>query len=144
MNNDEIQFITPNHLLIGRASKSKETQISTKDVFERLELINSIKGKFWSEVQNILIRDHRLFKTPKWYKQERKPAINDIVLVLYKQKVHDQYRIGKITHVSEDGRNLEVKVSPIQNGSISHTKPAVLMKIPTQRTCLLYTKEFEE
>ena len=69
--------------------------------------------------------------------------MDDIVLVLYKGKVNNLYKVGRITKVDNDGRNLECLVSPIQNGKMDTIKSPINMKIPTQRTILLYTKDFE-
>ena len=141
---NDLQFVSPNSLLMGRPTKNKTDNLIIKDAFQRLDLINSIKQNFFQNIIDIIIRDHVLFKTPKWYTQSRKPKVDDVVLILYKTKVNDHYKIGKITNVDEDGRNLECLVSPIQNGKIVETiKPPVKMKIPTQRSLLLYTKDFE-
>ena len=88
---------------------------------------------------SVFAGDSRLFKYTTWYKQSRVPKVNDIVLLLYKSKINDYYRIAKIVNVSQDGRNLEILVAPLQDGSISNFKLTTKMSVPTQRTILLYS-----
>ena len=88
---------------------------------------------------NVFAGDSRLFKYTTWYKQSRAPKVDDIVLLLYKSKINDYYKIAKIVNVSQDGRNLELLVAPLQDGSTSNFKIATRMSVPTQRTILLYS-----
>ena len=77
--------------------------------------MHSIKQEFWKCLMNTLAEDSQLMKYQCWYKQTSKPEKGDIILVLYKSKVQDNYRIGLIDTVSKDGRNSEVFVSPVQD-----------------------------
>ena len=70
--------------------------------------------------------------------QAREPKVGDVVLVLYKTKVSDNYRIGKIDSVNENKRDIVCTVSPAQDGSLKHFKSTSKMSIPIQRTILLY------
>ena len=108
---------------------------------ERLKLISDIKASFWKSMISVFAGDSRLFKYTTWYKQSRVPKTNDIVLLLYKSKINDYYKIAKIVNVSEDGRNLEILVSPLQDASIGNFKTCNRMNVPTQRTILLYSPQ---
>ena len=87
-------------------------------------------------------------KYPCWYSQSREPKLGDVVLVLYKTKVNDNYRIGKIVNINANMRDITCLVSPFQDGKImklgvgwnkNYKQPAE-MKIPIQRTVLLYSE----
>ena len=137
---DTIQFICPNQLILGRSSKDQPIELPKEmESKPRLELLDSIKKEFWKSLMNVLASDSHLMKYPGWYKQSRKPAEGDVVLLLYKSKLQDNYRIGLIDKVSEDGKNLELYVSPVQDSSIKSFKNVRKMKVPTQRTVLLYS-----
>ena len=140
-----LSFICPNDLLLGRTSKYQPVcapdELSIKS---RLTLIESIKASFWKEYVSVLAGDSHLLKYPTWYKQSRKPQVGDVCLILYKTKVNEGYRIGKILNVDEEGRNLCCVVSPHQSGISNSLKSAKRMQVPIQRTILLYSTEDEQ
>ena len=135
-----VSLISPNQLILGRTSKDQPVTLPNNiKARERLKLISDIKAAFWKSMISVFAGDSRLFKYTTWYKQSRVPKVNDIVLLLYKSKINDYYRIAKIVNVSQDGRNLEILVAPLQDGSISNFKLTTKMSVPTQRTILLYS-----
>ena len=153
MHDDTIKFICPNQLLLGRTSK--EAPPYSKDDLEardRLELLQNIKSEFWRHLMNLLAADTKLMKYPCWYSQSREPKLGDIVLVLYKTKVNDHYRIGKIVNVDKNKRDITCRVSACQDGKLldpgagwhKHYKRPAEMDIPVQRTVLLYSPSEKE
>ena len=142
---DSLKFICPNQLLLGRTSKDQPTSsaILTRKK-DRLELLENIKSEFWKQLMDVLAADSRLMKYPCWYSQKRQPKPGDIVLVLYKTKVGDGYRIGKINSVNENKRDISCSVSPVQDGSLENFKSTAIMNIPIQRTILIYGKDDDE
>ena len=135
-----VSLISPNQLILGRTSKDQPVTLpETMKVKERLQLISDIKASFWKAMISVFAGDSRLFKYTTWYKQSRVPKVNDIVLLLYKSKIKDSYRIARIVNVSQDGRNLEILVASIQDSSASNFKLASKLSVPTQRTILLYS-----
>ena len=112
-----------------------------------MELLQNIKSEFWRHLMNVLAADSRLMKYPCWYSQSREPKPGDVVLVLYKTKVNDNYRIGKIVKVDKNKRDISCQVSPCQDGEPwnleagwnKHYKKPAEMDIPVQRTVLLYS-----
>ena len=64
-----------------------------------------------------------------------------MVLVLYKTKVNDNFRVGVIKSVNENKRDISCKVSPCQDGSLKNFKQTAMMDIPIQRTVLLYSPD---
>lgn len=142
---DTLQFISPNQLLLGRTSKDPPSY--TQEDFQirpRVELLESIKGEFWKKMMDLLAADTRLMKYPCWYSQSREPKPGDVVLVLYKTKVNDHYRMGVIKSVNDNKRDITCKVSPCQDGSLTSFKQTSLMDIPIQRTVLLYSPNENE
>ena len=105
----------------------------------RLNLIKSLKEKFWKCYMDVLAGDSRLMKYPCWYSQTRKPQKGDVVLLLYKTRVSESYRMGTIEAVDRNLRNLELSVSPPQAGDTLSLKPPSRMLVPVQRTILLYS-----
>ena len=148
MHEDTLKFICPNQLLLGRTSKEAPAH-TNEDLAARprLELLQNIKSEFWRHLMNVLAADSRLMKYPCWYSQSREPKPGDVVLVLYKTKVNDNYRIGKIVKVDKNKRDISCQVSPCQDGEPwnleagwnKHYKKPAEMDIPVQRTVLLYS-----
>ena len=83
-------------------------------------------------------------KYPCWYKQSRRPQKGDVVLVLYKTRVSESYRLGRIEAIDENSRNLELVVSPHQAGNTLNLKAPAKMLVPVQRTILLYSPHDDE
>ena len=104
-----------------------------------MTLIENIKEKFWKNYLNVLASDSSLMKYPCWYKQSRRPQKGDVVLVLYKTRVSESYRLGRIEAIDENSRNLELVVSPHQAGNTLNLKAPAKMLVPVQRTILLYS-----
>ena len=138
-----IQFISPNSLLLGRTSKFQPivTPPKIEENRIRLKIISTFKSQFWDLYIKSLAGNSTLFKYQNWYKQNRIPQVGDIVLIAYKSKITDSYRIGRITKIYlEKGRvkDVDLLVSPLQDGTIKNFKTAVpMLKIPVQRTVLL-------
>ena len=148
MQDDTLKFICPNQLLLGRTSKEAPAHTS-EDLAARprLELLQNIKSEFWRHLMDVLAADSRLMKYPCWYSQSREPKEGDVVLVLYKTKVNDNYRIGRVVKVDGNKRDISCLVSPCQDGELwkpgvswnKHYKKPAEMDIPVQRTVLLYS-----
>ena len=145
---DMVSFICVNDLLMGRPSRHVPHGViePSDDLDVRANLIKDLTSKFWNEMTGILASSPSLFKASKWYSHGRKPQVNDIVLVLYKSKIKDDYRIGIVVEVL-DVRTVKVVLSPVQSGKISPVRPWLKprdnqpMVVPLQRTVLLYSEE---
>ena len=109
-----------------------------------MTLIENMKERFWKNYLNVLAGDSSLMKYPCWYKQSRRPQIGDVVLVLYKTRVGESYRLGRIVKIDESLRNLELMVSPHQTGNTLSLKAPAKMLVPIQRTILLYSPHDDE
>ena len=135
-----IKFICPNQLLLGKTAKEAPPYTDEDlGLRPRLELLQGLKAEFWKCLMNVLAADSRLMKYPCWYSQTREPKPGDVVLVLYKSKINDNYRMGLIDSVEPNKRDITCYVSPCQDGSLKHFKKGATMNIPIQRTVLLYS-----
>ena len=135
-----IKFICPNQLLLGKTAKEAPPYTDEDlGLRPRLELLQGLKAEFWKCLMNVLAADSRLMKYPCWYSQTREPKPGDVVLVLYRSKINDNYRMGLIDSVEPNKRDITCYVSPCQDGSLKHFKKGATMNIPIQRTVLLYS-----
>ena len=107
-------------------------------------MIESIKETFWKKYLDVLASDSKIMKYPCWYKQTKTPKVGDVVLVVYKSRAKDGYRIGKIVKVDEGGRNLDCLVSAHQKGGSKYKTNTSRMLVPTQRTVLLFSPDEHE
>ena len=147
LENDEIKFISPNTLLIGRGSKDPPalTQNIETNLRARQKLIEDRTNIFWRELTSELCNSPSMFKTSRWYKTPRDPKKGDILLVLYKNNVNTGYRYGRIVEEPSSVRTLELDVSPIQDGqAINNIKHTTRMTVPIQRTVFLCNGDGKE
>ena len=137
----QVKFICPNNLNMGRSSKDPPQLVSEETIDERsrVKLINDITNSFWEELQNEMCSSPHMFKTSRWYETPREPKENDIVLILYKNKISTGYRYGRVIDVI-NSRTLNVVVAKIQNSlpTKESVKPPDEMICPIQRTVFLY------
>merc|ERR1712198_309668 len=140
MNDDDIDFICPNSLMLGRTSKFQPiiSPPSIEAGKQRINLIDNLKKSFWKRLMGDLAASANLFKTQNWYHQNHEPQVGDIVLLCYKNKIEDGFKIAKVTHVHDNKRDVDLLVASIQNGKVNSFKTAVkMLQIPVQRTVLL-------
>ena len=140
MNDDDIDFICPNSLMLGRTSKFQPiiSPPSIEAGKQRINLIDNLKKSFWKRLMGDLAASANLFKTQNWYHQNHEPQVGDIVLLCYKNKIEDGFKIAKVTHVHDNKRDVDLLVASIQNGKVNSFKIAVkMLQIPVQRTVLL-------
>ena len=140
MNDDDIDFICPNSLMLGRTSKFQPiiSPPSIEAGKQRINLIDNLKKSFWKRLMGDLAASANLFKTQNWYHQNHEPQVGDIVLLCYKNKIEDGFKIAKVIHVHDNKRDVDLLVASIQNGKVNSFKTAVkMLQIPVQRTVLL-------
>ena len=147
VHDDMVSFICVNDLLMGRPSRHVPHGVvqPNDDLDVRANLIKDLTSKFWNEMQGILASSPSLFKAQKWYSHGRKPREGDVLLILYKSKIKDDYKIGIVVEVV-DVRTVKVLLSPVQSGKIRKIKPWLKplddhpMVVPIQRTVLLFNE----
>ena len=137
----EVSIISPNDLILGRPSRhmviSQGDNVSLRD---RIKLVRDLTSRFWRRMQEELVASPHLFKAQKWNTSQRKPKKDDILLVVYKSKIQDDFRIGVVQEVLDE-RTVRVKVSPVQAGNLRPPKPCGTLVVPLQRTVYLYHED---
>ena len=96
--------ITPNHLLLGRATNSipdfKYTNVSNT---KRIRFLKTVVDEFWNKWKVVIF--HSLVPQYKWHKSRRNVQVGDVVLVFDDTTVAGDYRLGQVSDVkvSKDG-----------------------------------------
>ena len=101
--------------------------------------MEQITEAFWDQLQEEMCTSPHMFKTSRWYNTPREPQEDDILLILYKNKISTGYRYGRIVKVI-NSRTLDVVVAKIQDSlpTKESVKPPDTMTVPIQRTVFLY------
>ena len=108
---DNFPAITPNHMLLGRASpESPSIEYSESDKFcQRVAFVSAIEKEWWDRwVKTVL---PTLFPARKWKHVKDNLAVGDVVLVTFPGKVKDSHKYAMITEVHPDVNNLVRKVT---------------------------------
>lgn len=136
---DRIQYITPNTLLLGRATKSGDfkTFDYTTYPFKRLQEIQTQVDYFWRCWSQLA--GPNLFVRSKWHTAERNVAIGDVVWLCDQNALRGQFKIGRVVAVNPDCkgivRDVYVKVSPSGYNLGNMPKPPL--------KCSGFVKEFQ-
>ena len=111
---DQINVLTPNCLLLGRASAANPNVWKEGEQIRRLSrcsLINSIMEQFWTHWVQLFAPS--LVYRQKWHESQRDLRLGDVVLVLDRDAFKNAYHLAVVTDVrpSRDGRVRKVLVS---------------------------------
>ncbi len=101
-----LEYITPNSLLLGRASPRGD--IGDFDFagypYKRLRVIQGEVKKFWGKWSQLA--GPNLFIRSKWHTKERNVAVVDIVWVADQNALRSQYKLGKVIKVNADSKGI--------------------------------------
>ena len=100
----DINVLTPNCLLLGRASSSNPNNWRPNhSIKTRSNLVSSIEDQFWTHWMELFAPS--LVYRQKWHEKERDVQVNDVVLILDSDTFRGQYRLGIVqkTHPGRDG-----------------------------------------
>lgn len=111
-----VQYVTPNSLLLGRASQSGD--LKTFDFssypYKRLQVMQSEVAKFWRSWSQLA--GPNLFVRSKWHAMERNVSVGDVVLLCDQNALRGQFKLGIVVGASPDHkgvvRDVTVKVFP--------------------------------
>lgn len=134
---DCIQYVTPNCLLLGRASQSGD--IRTFDFscypYERLRAMQSEVNKFWRSWSQLA--GPNLFIRSKWHTAQRNVAIGDVVWLSDQNALRGQFRLGRVVSINPDKsgivRDVNVRIFP------SYCVP--LTRVPQRKMTHLQRRE---
>ena len=104
---DDLQPLTPNHLLIGRANLSQVGQelLDNDDDGDkhckRLKYVNELSKQWWNLwIQQVF---PSLLPFKSWTKKQRNLEVNNIILVQTKDKLgNDSYRMACVVETHPD------------------------------------------
>lgn len=109
----EINILTPNCLLLGRATAAPsllDVGTTPKEMSPktRFSLVNMISNRFWEKWRELVAPT--LVRWSKWTTRQRNFKVGDIVLVADPNALRSQYFIAQVTEVSPDRRGVVRKV----------------------------------
>ena len=141
---DFLQPLTPNQLQLGRntAEVPPMDYDSSNKFSARLAYVQSVHTEWWSRwIEEVL---PTLIPCKKWKDSKRNLKVGDIVMMLYKGNLVDDYRLAKVTQVYPDEKNLVRTVdvsfrrrSRNESREVYKSKDLVTEKIAVQRLSLL-------
>ncbi len=109
----EINVLTPNCLLLGRATalNPNDWESEYPSVRSRQHLVASISNQFWVHWMELFAPS--LVYQQKWHEKQRDIKKNDVVLVLDSNSLKGEYRLAIVTqtHPGRDGKVRTVTVS---------------------------------
>ena len=109
--------LTPNHLLLGRASSSiPDIQYTNVSLTRRVRFLKSIVDEFWQKWYVTVF--HSLVPQYKWHKSFRNMQIGDVVLMQNESFVTGKYQMGRVIGVkkSSDGNTRKATVRYVKSG----------------------------
>ena len=141
---DDMLPLTPNHLLLGRASIDvPDMEYDTSNRFSaRLAYIQQVYKSWWDRwIQDVL---PTLVPCRRWKQVHRNVKIGDVVMMKYAGNVNDEYRLARVLEVYPDSKGLvrTVKVGyrrrdKREGSDVYWKKPLVEEKVAVQRLAML-------
>jgi len=128
-----LEYVTPNSLLLGRASPRGDP--GDFDFagypYRRLRVIQGEINKFWERWSQLA--GPNLFVRSKWHTRERNVTEGDIVWIADQNALRSQYKLGRVTKANADPkgivRDVEVRVSSSHPVFCSGPEKSVTRKI---------------
>ena len=124
---DRLKYITPNSLLLGRASQSSDIKTFNFATYpyKRLQEIQAQVNHFWKSWSQLA--GPNLFVRGKWHTTERNVAVGDVVWLCDQNGLRGQFKLGRVTRVNPDSkgivRDVHVQVSPSHCVPVNSTRP---------------------
>ena len=130
---NDLQPLTPNHFILGRASASvpQGPYEETKNLHKRFKFVQMLVKQFWKRFVHEYIPT--LMRRSKWYLKGRQLQVGDVVLLTESNTSRGKWDLARITEVypGHDGivRNVQVKT---KNGEYKRS---------VQKCCLIMESE---
>ena len=143
---DEGSYLSPNHLLLGRATASVPSgSFDTGGNKQRYQLVQQIIDSFWKRWR----RDYfpTLIVRNKWHIQRRNIAVGDIVIVQDTDTMRGKWKIARVSDVypGNDGcvRNVQLQYKNLSERSTPHYTGSKYTEIrrPVQKVVVLLPVE---
>ena len=103
---DSVEYLTPNSLILGRASLGGDTNgldLETHS-WRRLRAIQIGVDRFWAKWRELA--GPNLFIRPKWHRTERNVKVGDLVWIADPNALRGQFRLGRILTVYPDSKGI--------------------------------------
>ena len=110
---NDLQPLTPNHFILGRATidAPQGPFTKTKNSRKRFEYIQSLVQQFWSRFQKEYLQT--LMRRTKWQRKARQFKVGDVVLVVGDNLARGKWNLARVIEVfpGKDGviRNVKLK-----------------------------------
>lgn len=122
---DTARYITPNTVLLGRASSSGDwkTFDFTSYPYKRLQEMQHQVNKFWRFWSQLA--GPNLFVRSKWHTAQRNVAIGDIVWLCDQNALRGHFKLGRVISVNPDSRNIvrDVNIRVVASSCIPEVRP---------------------
>ena len=136
--------ITPNHLLLGRATiEVPDMDYDPTSKFSaRLAYVEQVYKAWWSKwIQDVL---PTLVPCKRWKYIQRNVKVGDVVMMKYASSIKDEYRLARVLEVYPDDKGLvrTVKIGyrrkdKREGPNVYWKKPLVEEKVAVQRLAML-------
>lgn len=124
---DTVQYITPNTLLLGRASSSGDwkTFDFTSYPYKRLQEMQHQVNTFWSSWSQLA--GPNLFVRSKWHTTHRNVAVGDIVWLCDQNALRGHFKLGRVVNVNPDSKGIvrDVNIRVVAGSCIPEVRPAI-------------------
>ncbi|XP_077949972.1 uncharacterized protein LOC144389412 [Gasterosteus aculeatus] len=103
---DSVEYLTPNSLILGRASLGGDTSGLDLDThpWRRLRAIQIGVDRFWAKWRELA--GPNLFIRHKWHRTERNVKVGDLVWIADPNALRGQFRLGRILTVYPDSKGI--------------------------------------
>ncbi|XP_039673200.1 uncharacterized protein LOC120569391 [Perca fluviatilis] len=123
---DCVEYITPNSLLLGRASLRGDPGDFQFEgyPYKRLRVIQSEVNKFWKKWCQLA--GPNLFVRSKWHTKERNVAVGDVVWLADQNALRGQFKLGRVISVCPDKKGVvrDVRVRTFPSYPVMIKKPS--------------------
>ena len=133
--------ITPNHLLLGRATSAiPELKFENVTHVKRMKFAQETVEEFWTKWRQVVF--HSLVPQFKWHKAHRNVAVGDVVLLNDDLAKVGEFRLGQVVGVKtsdKDGliRSVEVRCVSRSDGKASFC----YLSRPVHKLCVIVPVE---
>ena len=144
---DRVEYISPNSLLLGRASQTGDIRTFDfeKYSYKRLREIQNQVNSFWKSWCQLA--GPNLFIRSKWHTSERNVAVGDVVWLCDQNTLRGQFRLARVVAVNPDlkgvVRDVHVQVSHDTHPDSDANKPrqSTILHRDVRRLVVLLTIE---
>ena len=132
--------ITPNHLLLGRATSSiPEFSYTNVNNTRRVRFLQTVVQEFWKKWKVQVF--HSLVPQYKWHKSMRNVQVGDVVLISDDAAIVGEFKLGQVEEVkvSKDGmvRSCRVRCVSRTEGKITKS----VLERPIHKLCVIVPKD---